>query len=79
MRIVDWIAFILMILAGLNWGWIALTGYNPFGGLVNLTDFSRVIYALFGLSGIWAMISAFVKLNQCAYYQVGAPITRSRV
>ena len=53
--IVDKIALLLAIVGALNWGGIGLFGFDTvaflFGGQMSV--FSRVIYALVGLAGLW--------------------------
>jgi uncharacterized membrane protein YuzA (DUF378 family) len=68
MRNLDWIALVLIILGGLNWGIVALTGYNVFGGVFGfMTVASRIIYGLIGLASLYMIGIAFTKLNQCTY------------
>ena len=55
--IVDKIALLLAIVGALNWGGIGLFGFDTvaflFGGQMSV--FSRVIYALVGLAGLWCI------------------------
>ena len=55
--IVDKIALLLAIVGALNWGGIGLFGFDTvaflFGGQMSV--FSRVIYALVGLAGLWCL------------------------
>ncbi|MCL1872843.1 MAG: DUF378 domain-containing protein [Clostridiales bacterium] len=57
----DKIIMILVVLGALNWGLIGLFRYDLvaaiFGG--QLATFSRVIYALVGIAGIWAISYLF--------------------
>lgn len=59
--IVDKIALLLAIVGALNWGGIGLFGFNTvaflFGGQMSV--FSRVIYALVGLAGLWCITLLF--------------------
>ena len=59
--IVDKIALLLAIVGALNWGGIGLFGFDTvaflFGGQMSV--FSRVIYALVGLSGLWCITLLF--------------------
>ncbi|MCH9628025.1 MAG: hypothetical protein S4CHLAM2_16750 [Chlamydiales bacterium] len=55
MRVIHWIALLLVIIGALNWG---MWGFfqidvvaSIFGG--PSTAISRIIYALVGLSGLW--------------------------
>ncbi len=56
----DLIAFIFVIIGGLNWGLIGFFNYDfvevIFG---TLSTVSRVIYSLIGLSALWMIYYAF--------------------
>lgn len=62
-KLTGWDKFILalIIIGALNWGLIGFFRYDLvaaiFGG--QLTALSRIIYALVGLSGIWALSLLF--------------------
>jgi hypothetical protein len=51
--IVDWIAFILVIIGGLNWGLVGLFNYNPVYALFNTGIIAKIIYSLVGLAAIY--------------------------
>ena len=59
--IVDKIALLLATVGALNWGGIGLFGFDTvaflFGGQMSV--FSRVIYALVGLAGLWCITLLF--------------------
>jgi len=66
MRIIHWIALILVIAGALNWG---MWGFFQIDVIASIFDgasapISRVIYALVGLSGIWCF-SFFKMLASC--------------
>ena len=52
---IDKIAVLLAVIGALNWGGIGLFGFDAvawlFGGQTAV--FSRIIYALVGLAGLW--------------------------
>lgn len=56
MKIIDKIALALVIIGAINWGLIGFFNFNLvemiFG---NMTVISRIIYALVGVSGLWAI------------------------
>ncbi len=56
MKIIDKIALVLVIIGAINWGLIGFFNFNLvemiFG---NMTIISRIIYALVGISGLWAI------------------------
>lgn len=66
MRVIHWVALILVIVGALNWG---MWGFfqvdvvaSIFGGAS--TAISRIIYALVGLAGLWCF-SLFKVLASC--------------
>lgn len=60
----DKIAVLIAVIGALNWGGIGLFGFDTvaflFGG--QLSVFSRIIYALVGLAGLWC-ISLLFRLD----------------
>jgi hypothetical protein len=54
MSSIDWVAFVLVIIGGINWGLIGFFGFDLvaaiFGGTSILT---RIIYILVGLAAVW--------------------------
>ena len=61
--IIDRIALILTIIGGINWGSIGLFRFDCvaaiFGG--QLSVWSRVIYTLVGIAGLWCITMLFRK------------------
>ena len=56
MKVLDAIALILIFIGSLNWGLIGFFNYNLIGSLFGFTSmFSRIIYGLVGLAGIYAI------------------------
>lgn len=62
MKTIDYIVLILVIIGAVNWGLIGFLGFDLvriiFG---DMTLFSRVIYALVGITGLYA-ISFFGRI-----------------
>lgn len=62
MKVIDKIALILVIIGAINWGLIGFFNFNLveiiFG---NMTIIARIIYALVGISGLWAIKLLFDK------------------
>ena len=60
MRWLNIVTLLLVIVGGINWGAVALGGHEAdlvailFGG--DDAGFSRIVYALVGLSAIWQLI-----------------------
>jgi uncharacterized protein len=55
---IDWIAFVLVIIGGLNWGLVAI---NPTWDLVAMLQISwliKLVYALVALSAIYLIVIA---------------------
>lgn len=64
--VIDKIALTLAIIGALNWGAIGLFGFDAvaflFGG--QMAVFSRVIYALVGLAGLWCITLLFRSFDE---------------
>jgi len=58
MKTLDIIVTALIVIGALNWGLVGFFGFNLVGTLFGeATAFSRVIYALIGLSGLYEAYS----------------------
>ena len=59
--LIDKIALILLIVGGVNWGFVGLAQFDlvalAFGGAASLI--SRVVYTLVGLSALWCITLLF--------------------
>jgi uncharacterized membrane protein YuzA (DUF378 family) len=53
----DWTAFTLLIIGGLNWGLIGLFGFNLVEIIFGAATFGRIIYTLVGLSALYSIYS----------------------
>ena len=54
MKALDIVTAVLMIIGGLNWGWVGFFGYNLVSAVLGeATAYSRVFYALVGLSALY--------------------------
>ncbi|MBU3195230.1 DUF378 domain-containing protein [Clostridium algidicarnis] len=61
MKSFDFVALLLVIIGALNWGLIALFKFDLVASVFGtMSVFSRIIYGLVGISGIYA-ISFFTK------------------
>jgi len=60
--VLDWIALVLVIIGGLNWGLVGAGGWDLvqiiFGSVAWL---ARVVYILVGLSALYMLYFAFAK------------------
>lgn len=56
MKIVDKIALILIIIGAINWGLVGIFNFNLVDAIFGtMSVISRIIYALVGISGLWAI------------------------
>lgn len=56
MKVIDKIALVLVIIGAINWGLIGFFNFNLVAMLFgDMTIISRIIYALVGISGLWAI------------------------
>ena len=56
MKIIDKIALLLVIIGAINWGLIGFFEFNLVDTIFGeLSVLSRIIYALVGISGLWAI------------------------
>ena len=61
---IDWIAMILVIVGGLNWGLVAIGGYSwDLVAMLSVGWLVKLVYALVGLSALW-MIMVAVKVKK---------------
>lgn len=51
----DWIAFILLIVGGLNWGLVGLFDFNLVTTIFGTGILATIIYVLVGLSAVWGI------------------------
>lgn len=62
MNIIDKIAYVLVVIGGLNWGLVGFFKYNLVDKIFGVeSGASRVVYAVVGLAALY-MIYTFVKL-----------------
>lgn len=56
MRFLDTLALLLVIIGAINWGLIGFFDFNLVSALFGeMTAFSRIIYALVGIAGLYAL------------------------
>lgn len=59
---INWIAWVLMLIGGLNWGLIGFFNFNLVDALFGtMSDLSRAIYAIVGLAALWQLISVLAR------------------
>ena len=55
-KIIDKIALVLIIVGAINWGLIGFFKFDLVAAIFGqMSAFSRIIYALVGLSGLWGI------------------------
>ena len=60
LQAVDWIALVLMIIGGLNWGLVGLADLDLVAALFGeMSAMSRIVYVLVGLAAIYGIYMAF--------------------
>ncbi len=56
MKIIDKIALVLVIIGAINWGLVGFFEFNLVDAIFGeLSIFTRIIYALVGIAGLWAI------------------------
>jgi uncharacterized membrane protein YuzA (DUF378 family) len=64
----DWVAIVLLIIGGLNWGLVGFFNFNLVDAIFGtMSVISRIIYCLVGLSGLWGIISLSTHLTHRTY------------
>lgn len=57
LNVIDWIAMVLVIVGGLNWGLVGLANFDLVATLFGaMSVLSRVVYILVGLSAIYVAV-----------------------
>jgi uncharacterized membrane protein YuzA (DUF378 family) len=55
----DWVAMILVIVGGVNWGLVGLFQFDLVAAIFGtMSPMSRIVYTLVGLSALWMIYSA---------------------
>ena len=63
MKAIHMIAFVLLVIGGLNWGLTAV-GFNVVEKIFGSGNIANIIYILVGLSALW---EAFTHKSNCKY------------
>ena len=59
MSAIDWIAMVLLIVGGINWGLVGLFDFNLVAAIFGeMSALSRLVYVLVGLSALWCLYTA---------------------
>ena len=61
MKKLHWIAVVLLIIGGINWGLVGAFGFNLIETLFNDFDsVERAVYVFIGLSALWRLHDVFI-------------------
>jgi hypothetical protein len=62
MNWLDWVAFVLLIIGGLNWGLVGFFNYNLVTSIFgDMTTAARVVYDLVGLSALYLIFASMIS------------------
>jgi uncharacterized membrane protein YuzA (DUF378 family) len=65
LTVIDWIAFILVVVGALNWGLVGLFQFDLVAAIFgNMSMLSRTVYSLVGVGGIWVSYVLFRLANR---------------
>lgn len=59
MKALNWIATILVVIGGLNWGLVGLFDWNLVTAIFGESVLVTIIYDLVGLAAVWMIIRMF--------------------
>jgi uncharacterized protein len=58
--VIDWVALILLLIGGLNWGLIGFFNFNLVETIFfHAPTLAKIIYALVGLASVWIIVKLF--------------------
>lgn len=65
MNAIDYVAWVLIVIGGLNWGLVGAFKYNLVDKLFGVNStLSRVIYVLVGLAAVYSILAVTAKLSK---------------
>lgn len=65
MGVIGWIAFILVVIGGLNWGLVGIFNLNVVDAIFGVMSIvSRIVYILVGLSAIYFLVKGLGSNSQ---------------
>jgi hypothetical protein len=78
MNPIDWIAMILVIIGGLNWGIVGAAKYDLVAAIVGKTFgevnmISQIIYILVGVAALWMLVRLLMGGSKKAVAPTGTP------
>ena len=62
MNALDWIAFVLVVVGGLNWGLVGFFNFDLVATIFgDMSIISRIVYALVGLAALYGIFAIATK------------------
>jgi len=62
MNVLDWIAFVLVVVGGLNWGLVGFFNFDLVATIFgDMSMISRIVYALVGLAALYGIFAIIKK------------------
>jgi hypothetical protein len=59
---IDWIALILLVIGGLNWGLVGIWNWDLVGAVFGAGSVvAKVVYILVGVAGLWTIYYLFAE------------------
>ena len=53
---IDWIALILLVIGGLNWGLVGIWNWNLVDAIFGVGSIiAKIVYVLVGVAGLWGI------------------------
>jgi hypothetical protein len=64
MGVLDWIALVLVVIGGLNWGIFGIFGLDLVNLVAGTGIVAKIIYIIIGIAAIYMIIAALLKKEQ---------------
>lgn len=65
MNVVDYVAWVLLVVGGLNWGLVGAVKYNVVDTLFGVDSMiARGVYVLVGLAAVYAVVAMAMKMSK---------------
>lgn len=65
MNAMDYIAWLLIVVGGLNWGLVGAFDYNLVDSIFGVdSTLSRAVYVLVGLAAVYSLIAVIAKMGK---------------
>ena len=61
MKVIDWIAWVLVVIGGLNWGLVGIFDFDVVAAIFGTSVVATIVYILVGLGALWLIISKIAK------------------